>query len=332
MTHNRLHPYLSIFIIAFCSCLLLSSCEDLLVKELDIEEDFNFEMQLGLSGTLSNNFTENSFPEESSILLAENQSIIDLIEDPIYYNSDALDLYQDGTYYNTFVNIEDGRHFNFLENSFPNYFDFEPATYRIEVNHPEFGLVSSETQMPEPVFVNSIEIDSFNFGSNYYDEFRYLVTVQFDDPPGENYYKFDIVNDSLELVFDTIIINMDTIVFQNSAYSYIESVNVQGAQESYNGGYLIEDAIFDGTTYTFTFNMVVGNVEDELDLSSLKESFSLRWACLSEDQYNFEASYTSYQNSQDFGPFSEPVSIFTNIDNGLGYFGAENFYFAPFSE
>jgi|GEM_PF-1786837 len=332
MTHRIINHTIRTAFLACLASILLTSCEDLLVKELDIEEDFNFTEQLGLSGSLVNNYTELSAPVFSRILLAENQSVVDQVAEPVYFATDALDLYKDGDYFNTFTSIPDGQHINQVQGSNDPSFVFEPADYRIEVDHPEFGFISAETQMPNPVFVNSIEIDSFNFGgAEFEDETRYLVTVQFDDPPSDNYYKIDLDADAAVLGIDTVIYGLDTFTFERRLDYYIESINLQGAQESYNGGYLFDDSVFDDSEFTFTFNMVVFN-GDDLAQADLEELFSLKWSCLSEELYNFETSYTNFRNSQDFGPFSEPVSVYTNVENGLGYFGAENYYFVPFDE
>jgi len=333
---QHIHSILTITLFAFLTCILLTGCQDILVKELDIEEDFDYISELGLSGTLSNNYGDSTFPAFSRFLLAENQSIVEQVEDPTYYDSDALNLYKNGDYYNTFTNIGDGNHINQNQGSNLPSFTFDSGDYRIEVDHPEFGLVSAETQMPDPVFLNSIEVDSFNFGGLDDDESRFIVTLEFDDPPGDNYYKVSLLDDIDVVFMDTLIYGEDTLVLENYLYGYIESFNVQGAQEGYNGGYSFDDSIFDDSAYTFTFNMVVGNGGGNgggnIDLDFIEEQFSVRWSCLSESQYNFERSYTNYQNSQDFGPFSEPVSLYTNVNNGLGYFGAENYYDAKFME
>ncbi len=328
----QIHPIASILIGLVLSSLLLMSCEDLLVKELDIEDDFNFTQQLGISGSLINSYNEPSDDVFSKILLAENQSVVEQVADPVFYNSEALDLYKDGEYYNTFTNDDDGIHVNQVENSNDPSFAIDPGSYRIEVDHPEFGLVTAETVMPDPVTLTSLEMDSLNFGgAEFENETRFVVTVQFDDPPGDNYYKIDLYTTDEELVvFDTIISAMDTFIIERGiGFYYIESINLQGALESYNGGYLFDDSVFDDSAFTFTFNMVLSDSQD-LTQSDIEESIAVKWSCISEELYNFETSYTNFRNSQNLGPFSEPVSIYTNVENGLGYLGAENFYYAPF--
>ena len=48
------------------------------------------------------------------------------------------------------------------------------------------------------------------------------------------------------------------------------------------------------------------------------------WKCISKEQYQYSRSLISFFIAQDLGAFSEPVAIFSNVDNGLGIFGLSN--------
>jgi len=45
-----------ILLLAIIASLAMTSCEDALVKDLDIEDDLDFEQRLGLSGTIFHQF------------------------------------------------------------------------------------------------------------------------------------------------------------------------------------------------------------------------------------------------------------------------------------
>jgi len=310
-------------------------CTDLLTKELDIEDDFDFETQLGLSGILRNDYSETSSLPITQILLAENQSILEPNLTPIYHQTDGLNLYKDGEYFNTFFQSEQGIHRNQLMDSMPPSFLIEQGSYRVELDHPDFGLVSAETQMPKPVYVNVDKVEESSFTTVDLPIFqkRYEVTVTFYDPPGPNYYELDIYHDNYSDP-DTCCLELDSI--ENTivlVYSYIESITLPHAIENENRTYLFDDSVFDGSYTSFSFSLIASkNIGQAPDLENLKALSFVKWSCLSEEQYLFETSYLNYQNNQLFGPFTEQYSIFSNVENGLGYLGAENFYYAPFVE
>jgi len=309
-------------------------CTDLLTKELDIEDDFDFETQLGLSGILRNDYSETSSLPITQILLAENQSILEPNLTPIYHQTDGLNLYKDGEYFNTFFQSEQGIHRNQLMDSMPPSFLIEQGSYRVELDHPDFGLVSAETQMPKPVFVNYIEVKESSFTTVEVPAFqkRYEVKFRFYDPPGANYYELAIETDNY-LEPDTVFFDLDSVDYQLKLVgSFIESITLPNAIEMENKSYLFDDSTFDSSYASISFSLIAEGIFGAPDLERLKAISFLKWSCLSEEQYLFDTSYLNYQSNQLFGPFSEPYSIYNNVENGLGYLGAENYYFKPFSE
>lgn len=328
-------PSLQLVFVALLIAMALSSCEDLLTKELDFEDDFDFEEQLGLSGTLYNDFGGIDSSRITRILLAESQSVIEPEFVPKVYNDGEIFINRDGEYHGELIpsGESDGLYLNINQDT-SEFLEFPVGEYEIQVNHPDYGLVSSKTTIPEPVYLTELSTDSLSIsGSDFARTTPYLVTVTFTDPPGDNYYNFDIFTDNSNLELDTFIYGMDTFLIESYSYAYIESVNNTNVVETFDNGIFMRDELFDNSEFTLSFyiNIFGDNFMDKT-FEEILDPVKLRWSCISEEQYNFRTSYFNYINSQDFGPFSEPVSLYSNIENGLGYFGAENYYNVPLEE
>ncbi len=298
----RLTSLFSLLLLGF----LFSSCEDVLTKNLDIEDDFDFEKVMVVSGALT------SQVDELNLLIAENQSIIEDIDEINYINGATVTLSKDGIDLGTFSQNEN-EYYKLDLSSFDS--DAMAGNYLLECEHPSFGSVSATCYQPSPIDLKSIEVDTLQGGgSEVFDEYPYRVTLTFDDPAGSNYYRFNVTGSYA----DTIIDGVDTFFFNEIIYTDFVS-NDQGATTTWSDGILIQDDFFDGQEAKVVFNMYVGDWFEE----DIKEYLRIEWSTMSEELFNFKKSYQLLRESQDFGPFQEPVSIYTNVENGGGYFGTE---------
>lgn len=200
--------------------------------------------------------------------------------------------------------------------------DISLGNYNIEVFQSEFSEeLKAETTIPEYVLPNSIEYREDGGIGPDFEESVSLLRVNFNDPPGENnYYKFSLLPINNPIVMDTFINQQDTFIYEREKYNIYLSSNEISAIES-RGYIIIDDEAFDGQNHTTDIVFELYNNSDEdTDIND----FKLDWAVLSEDQFQFEKRLSIYRDSDDFGPFAEPVSIYSNVENGIGIFAGQN--------
>ncbi len=307
----------SIHILILSLSVILFSCESLIIKDLELD-DTGFEKQLAIQSILD-------IGTDSMIaLVSENISVLDDIEDVKFLDAD-VSLLKEGT---TIANLEkgfDGRYYHFFENG-----DLmSPGEYELLIENSPYG--SSRTKTVVPV---ATEIKDLNFK---YDagtdplEMTEVSEISFTivDPPGENFYSV-----TLEGVFggfDTLTFEgtTDTFYVERGVYVYPTlQLDPVATPATYSSDIYISDETFDGKEYTVTLRYVIspsystGNKEEEAEY--VRELLRLKFIDHSEDSFNYTTSLDLYRNSQDFGLFSEPVSVYTNIDNGLGIFAGSN--------
>jgi hypothetical protein len=309
-----------ILLLAIIASLAMTSCEDALVKDLDIEDDLDFEQRLGLSGTIFHQFDGDPDFQVSGILLAESQSIIENPEEVVYYEGGELNVSNSSGVVGQFMELGDGRYIGVDPNTMLNY-DFPAETYSVEVTHPSLGMVSATTTMPEPVYLTEITLDSIDVPeSEFSDLTPFLVTMTFTDPPGENFYGFTIDRIPPNTEYFTVRPRLQQVNNPNLVWLNSDLV-------------VFTDEIFEDSEYTISFYIdisVTGAILSDLTIEQIKSQLRIVWSCFSEDRYRFDISYDNFVDSSDLGPFFEPVSLYNNVENGLGYFGAANYYIAEF--
>ncbi len=174
--------------------------------------------------------------------------------------------------------------------------------YTLKVNHPDYEEATATVVVPNEVvpFRYDLEEDA---GVDEFGGRSDRVTVEFNDPPGEeNFYEI-----SLFSIRD----------FGNGDFSYeshyIASLDFN-LYESFYGASILSDETFNGQTYKvqLDINRYENNGEE-------LETF-LIWRSVTKEYFQFSRSVGLQREAEDFGPFSEPVSIKSNFENGLGLF------------
>lgn len=311
-----------ILFFSIATTLIFSSCEDILTKNLELEE-IAFEKQIAISGSLD------SSADEFSVLVSENQSITDPFDEWEALSDAIVSLYQDEvllgelSFEETSVQPEEafengkGLFVLDLEN-----LNIEPNDYRIEVSHPDFPDASATSTLPSEIAIDNIVFEAdFGIAPNFLERTD-AVHISFTDPPGDNYYNFNIVSDTIGM--DTFIFEMDTFIFEQFYYISIDS-NEPNVQFT-NNGVLFSDDFFDGEEHTITFYVTDFSPEG---ISEFRNELDIEWEVMSEEKFRFKESFNLYQDSQGFGPFSEAVSIYNNIEGGVGVFSTTNKSFYP---
>lgn len=292
---------------------VFTSCEDILTKNLELEE-FDFEKQMAISGEL------NSLDDTFRLLISENKAITDQFgEWEALVDAEAF-LYQEETLIGQLSLQEQPQNFedeaNIFELDLENI-DLSPGEYRLEVTHPDYDMATATTEIPEDVPLVEIEyVEEYGIAPTSFEKSD-AILITFNDPPEENYYNISLKYN--ESVLDTFISGTDTFYFVNQPYFDLDSRDPD-AQVDYDN-ILLTDGLYNGEQHTVVVYVVNYSYDG---FSEFIDDFQVSWEMLSKDQYDFNTSLMLYNNSQDLGPFSEAVSLYNNIDGGLGIFAGIN--------
>lgn len=310
-----------IIIISIAISFIFCSCQDILTKTLELE-DFDFEKQLVISGTLI------SSEEEFRLLVSENQAITEPLNDWQALEDAQVSIYKDGSLLSELAFEANAGEENEVDSLFVldlNNVDVEPGTYRVEVSHPDFPTATATSTLPEEIPITSIVFEEdFGIAPNFLERTD-AVLITINDPAEEkNYYSFTIETDTI--VLDTFEFLGDTTFVEQELF-----VDIDSAEPNiiFTGGkVLFNDDFFNGTEHTIIFyvNSFFGR-----DLSEFKDNMEIGWEVMSKEDFEFTQSLNLYYDSQGFGPFSEAVSLFNNVEGGVGIFSTINrtFYDIP---
>lgn len=180
----------------------------------------------------------------------------------------------------------------------------ENGLFRVSVKMEDGQVLSAKSQIPVPVPIESVEIDSSKFIINGDD---IEMAVVFNDPPKEkNYYTIKILRSAYYLN------NEDTIRFVEDVY--YEPVNPKFEIDVSNGnGTLISDNLFNGDVYEFRLK-----IKPYYNMGTT-ENLKVGLLSVSEEYYKYFFSINLQSgNSED--PFAQPTQVFSNIENGIGIF------------
>lgn len=273
--------------------LFFSACEDFTSTTLKVDPPEHTE-QLVLHSYIS---------DQDSFLLCSVIKSVALLEDvdtSQFINGCTVEVFRDGQLLQTLEPITD----LFL---YPYNYGIEldnkiggiGLDYEVRVTHPDFDMASSRGTMPSPVPVKSLTFEPDAAVDDFGDRVNGIEIIIDDPADEENFYEFYVYrrfDDNGNVFFDPLYI-------WSTDQSLVDGIDFNT--------YLLTDEAFNGKEYRFE---VFGN-----DINPV--SSYLAWKSITEEQYLYSRSVSDQRDALDFGAFSDPVSIFSNVDNGLGIFG-----------
>lgn len=271
----------------------LASCDDYLTKVIEYD-DIGYVKQLVLNSKIDANsseilisLSENinfSQVNTSNVILINGANITLDINGDVYTGEPFVDTSND--FYNYKVTLNNPA--------------LETKTISINASHPDFTDVSAEVFLGKKSEI--LELKYFpeaKIGSEYgypikFDEVK--VTI-LDNGETENYYKFRVGT-----------LNSNNMEFSNSYYATSEDIDAVNLD--YLDGVMYEDNLFQGKEKSFS--LLFQNYYSDDD------PIYVEYSHISKADYLFNQSLLSYYNSSDFGFFAEPVTVFSNVNQGLG--------------
>lgn len=178
-----------------------------------------------------------------------------------------------------------------------NIFDQAGAEYKISISAPGFPVAEARQTKLAPVFLDTaifVSNIAINEDGQRFDGYR----IRLADPPGSNNY-YMLTCSKIEPFGGGI-----------SYTLYLESTDPL-MRSANNGALVFSDDSFDGKSrefdvYSWDFSGSGGSLRFDL------------WH-ISRELFQYQLSIQQYLDN-DFGFFSEPVVIFSNVDQGLGIF------------
>lgn len=192
--------------------------------------------------------------------------------------------------------------------------------YRLEVNTPDQEKIVAEDIVPFPVALEEIRIDTIEvFGEAEDRVYKVAISVQFDDPIGaQDYYHLRLYK---HIVTEESNLNISGFAGDGEVTKLMPLMPLESDKDNpavtfhyEDGGILFTDEDFDGQKSALKFYSLLSFNNEERSSKLLGE---LR--TVSESYYLYHTSLSRQIANKD-RPFVEPISVFSNIENGLGIF------------
>lgn len=201
--------------------------------------------------------------------------------------------------------------------------------YKIKAVKSGFADVEAVGNIPANVAARDFDISGAFVEERYYgfegeeDGYKYIegnINITVDDPAGEeNFYEiklFTSYEDSIFAYFsedEEVFLGVQERV-SRIYYSNDEGLNSELGLEAEQT--VFADVLFDGETKVFRLTNIYGDLGQ---VSSGNNKLLIEVIAVSKDYYQYQTS-TENQSYSDGDPFSEPVFVYSNVENGYGIF------------
>lgn len=198
-------------------------------------------------------------------------------------------------------------------------------SYTIEASASGYESVNASNSIPSAVPIYQLDTVT---STNSDGETILEATITFQDPPSvSNYYMLEVlvtgtwINNEWE--WDPVANEWvaDTIEFREPLQISCDDINVETVNRFNFGGFentylylMLKDQNFDGENYALTFTVI--NYAELKDMDLFGE---IRLVNTSEEYFNYLKSFNLYQRTIN-NPFSTPVQVYSNVNNGMGIF------------
>jgi hypothetical protein len=248
--------------------------------------------------------------KSQSVLEESHQEYIPNAKVDIFLEDDFLETL-------TFVSIDNGDFPSFYRSNF--IVPAEGQVYTIEVSAPGFEDVRAVNAIPQAVDLDSSSLNldvSILQQDQTFNQFNFIVDLTINDPPGqENYYHVNFYQEGFNYKIDTM---GDTLL--QSFFSLPLLVEDEGGSIPLvpyidKRGVLLDDTQVQGGTIPLSLNgSFLYRRNDQL-----LGDFIIELRSVSREYYLYHTSLArQYQSNLD--PFSDPIILYNNIENGFGIF------------
>ncbi|MEM6317772.1 MAG: DUF4249 domain-containing protein [Bacteroidota bacterium] len=197
--------------------------------------------------------------------------------------------------------------------------------YRLEVAIPGQETIIAEDNVPLPVALDHIKVDTLEmFGDQEAQVYKVSVAVHFKDPIGaQDYYHLSLFN--RKATHHGMLDGLGPEGSEKNSWSPLmplesDENNPAVTFHYEDGGVLFTDEAFDGQPTQLTFYSLLS-----LDEAAQGSQIVGELKTVSRAYYLFQTSLSRQIANRD-RPFVEPISVYSNIENGLGIFSGYAVY------
>ena len=313
-------------ILIFLCSILLFSCQEQVV-ELDIPGHTPFLVVNGIFDTDTLMFLHvsnsvGSFQQgeinsisDANVLLYENNIFLDSMRVD-FNNQDFINIFEDGPFW---AADENKPIYYYSYDALPQF----GSTYSVEISHPNFETVYAQTKVPNQIQLAELEIVD---NSDQSEDYSSTLNLSFfDDPNTNNYYRINLYrNTQYEDESGEIVRKEYPLELFSNDPSFSQGIPFDGYSFSGRRVFFSDD-LFNGAQKEISFDF-----EYKIDYGT-KDTITLQLTSFGEEAFNY---YNSMENNNDrfFSDIgTEPVPIFSNVENGAGVFASGNsVYFQVF--
>jgi hypothetical protein len=261
-----------------------------------------------------------------AVQVSKSLSVLDNA-DIKFINDASITIYENDVWLDT-LNASDGGGWYYSDRTRPS----AGKKYSIEVTTPKFeNTVTAEEILPEAVPITDVKIsiiDSSFYRNSWIEGNGKLVEeingnvegtidITFSDPAGiNNYYQISAFSyyTYIDYIFDPENPEtMDSIIYYNKEEVRFSTDDpVADNADNYISKLYFSDDIIDGQDYQL-------KLEFDTWINSYDKEYYVELISMNKAGYLYRKSVKEYLNSSG-DPFSEPVLIYSNIENGFGIF------------
>ncbi len=227
--------------------------------------------------------------------------------------------FESGKYRNKAIKIESGKKYN------------------IQIEAEGFETVKAETNIPSAIKIEKIDTFTTIHSENYETYTDKNAKIYFSDPSGErNFYRIKAETASLSILKmaeDSFIVYPEysggNLNSNDPVFGTDDTEDIFGGS-SYNRFSIFDDKLFDGKQYGLSviLNSIYTYNNNESYYTGEKYNFTFRifrieLSSISEAMY-LHLNSVGKQSNTGFALFTEPVLIYSNIDNGAGIFAGSS--------
>jgi Domain of unknown function (DUF4249) len=294
------------FFFILIASLLLNACSDDFFSQTVKIDPPEYDKQLSFHLLLNNN------DSVVRLTVTRNYGLLETVPtDQGWYVSGATaELYENGQKWLTLAPLSADSSF-VLTGILPRRFQ-TGSTYEIRVTHPDYPAVSAVQVAPADFQVDSLRVRRDAVPGEFGDRLDLLEVFMKDQPGVRNYYEVTIFKKYYNYTYDPVTGTYDT----TAVYVYplgAEGYNDPNVLFGFGGAGLISDQFFDGQPYKFQARFYGNNG------SVADSTVTVRVRNVTEDYFKWSRSYQASSDAGD-NPLVEPVSVFHNLQNGLGIF------------
>lgn len=270
----------------------LWSCEDAFETTLEIDPpEYTKQLSIQAYGSTRDSVLRVSVTSTTGVLEEKTKDQIKVTDAILllYKNDVFVDTVPNGTW--------DGFDYTYFN------INFEPgAVYKLVVEAPGFPTATAEAILAEASEVKSAIFNENGISNDIGEDNSEIEILIADDVSTENYYEVTpVIMDNIGSSNHIRIESVDPIVLQGFHYNIL----------------IFDDLSFNGMEKKLLLST------NKKKKSDVKDKLFINWKDISKAHFLFSKTARIQSDSED-NPFSTPIQIYSNIDNGVGIFSIAN--------